>query len=117
MSEQSMQALALANHVHHSGARFRRMVAQQPAAEARITLAQTLERNGFEPGVGALPLHKFLKAARGIGETKAETICSNAGLWRTNPRIRDLTLRERSALAGVLRHNAQIVERNNRAAR
>ena len=83
--------------------RWRRKVARQPAVDGRITLARTLERNRFQPEIGALRLRRFLTAAKAIGDYKASEICNEAGLWRRDPRIRDLTLRERSSLAAALR--------------
>lgn len=111
------QALALANQIRLASCRWRNKVARQTPANARITLARTLEQNGFPPEIGALKLRRFLTAATGIGPGKAGEICNEAGLVRRDPRIRDLTLRERSALAVALRRRAAITEATRRGER
>lgn len=108
--EQSMRALARANEVRIGSMHWRRKVSRQPAVQGRLTLARTLERNGFPPEVGALRLRRFLTSGHRIGERKAGEICTEAGLIRRDPRIRELTLRERSSLAAALRRRAEVTE-------
>jgi hypothetical protein len=117
VTEQSMEALARANKIRLGGLRYRRKVASQPAGKGRLTLARTLERNGFPPEIGALRLRRFLASAAGIGEWKAAEICNDAGMARRDPRIRELTLRERSSLAASLRRRAAVTEATKRGAR
>jgi hypothetical protein len=108
--EQTMSALELANEIRLEGMKFRREVGRMEPIDGRIALAKTLEHNGFEPGVGALRIRRFLTAARLVGPQKAEGMCRDAGVVRTDPRVRDLTLGERSRLAKVLRRRAHAIK-------
>jgi hypothetical protein len=101
-----MSALELANEIRLASMRFRKKVGAMNASDGCKALAKTLEHNGFERGVGALRLHRFLTAAKLVGDEKARRIVYDAGVFRTDCRVRDLTLRERSALASVLRQRA-----------
>lgn len=106
MSAQSMQALAVANEIRTAGLRWRREVASQDAVSSRETLARTLEAGDFSLEVGALRLVAFLTAASRIGEYKARKMIGEAGILRRDLRVRDLTERERGALAVALRRRA-----------
>lgn len=103
---QHLLALSLANEIRLASGQWRRKVARQSPSRGRLTLAATLERKTFAPEVGALRLSRFLTAASRVGPGKAAEICRDAGILRRDPRIRDLTLRERAALADVLRRRA-----------
>ena len=107
---QTMSALERANEIRLEGMRYRRKVGRMDAVAGRVQLAKTLEHNGFAPGVGALRLHRFLTAARLVGDEKARRMVYDAGVHRTDCRVRDLTLRERSALAAVLRQRAHKIK-------
>lgn len=100
---QNMQALAKANERRLGGARFRREVGELDSVEGLKRLAEALDEDMSE-ALGSLTLEGFLSAAHRMGRHRAERFARAAGLIRrSNTRMRDLTQRERWALAATLR--------------
>lgn len=100
---QHLEALALANEIRTGGARFRREVGKLDQRGGMRRLANELDGE-IPADVGALQLEAFLCAAHRMGHQRAARFLRAAGLWRKpNTRLRDLTRRERDALAGTLR--------------
>lgn len=106
MNPQTAEALALANQIRLATARWRTEVRAQPGREGRIALAEVLEGRRISRELGSLRLRRFLGAARGHGPGAIARICADAGIYRHDPRLRELTLRERASLAAVLRRRA-----------
>lgn len=106
MNAQTAEALALANEIRLATARWRTQVRTRPRREGAIALAEVLEQRRIGRELGSLRLRRFLGAARGHGPEATARICAEAGIYRHDPRLRELTLRERAALAAVLRRRA-----------
>jgi hypothetical protein len=109
MSEQSMKALAVANEVRLGQAAWRRETAQLSGRDGRMLLARLLEQEEELPrSVGAMPMDRFLRAARRTGPEVARSMLQEANI--AHQRVRDLTPGERRRLAQVLRRRAEYCE-------
>lgn len=103
MSASAIENLTLANQIRVASAHWRRDVFARPSMEGRLTLAETLEGEDIPREIGMLRLRRYLMSANRLGERMASHICREAGIARRDPRVRDLTVRERMALAAALR--------------
>lgn len=113
---QHMDALAEANSVRMAGARFRREVAALDQVGGLRRLADELDAE-LSRGVGSLTIAAFLRGARYMGHRRAERFLRAASLVRKpNVRMRDLTTRERNALAATLRAYEADLRAHGRAA-
>lgn len=103
---QHMDALTLANERRCEGARFRRGLATLPMDEGCEMVAELLLDPDVSAHIAAMPVRRCLTAIHRLGESKVGAIMREGLMLRPNPKIRDLTARERRALARVLHERA-----------
>jgi hypothetical protein len=100
---QHMAALELANQVRTGGAAFRRQVKALSQREGMQRLADELDA-GLSRETGTLTLQAFICSVHRMGWHRASRFLHAASLYRRpNVRMRELTQRERDALAAALR--------------
>lgn len=106
---QHMEALTLANQRRTDGARFRRELAELSKAEGCETLAHMLvgDDGDMPPHVDGMALRRCLSAIHRVGESKVRDIFRDAGMYRFDPKVRDLTARERRHIALALMRQAR----------
>lgn len=113
---QHMDALDKANAVYSQMAHLRKELKQRPQADALALLADMLcaPDDCLDSALGALRVGKALSAVRGVGGRRAERMLADAlGSFRPDGsrRVRDMTVRQRRCLAGVLRVRAGVEDR------
>jgi hypothetical protein len=111
---QHQEAREYANEVRMAAGRFRREVSELGNQEGKALLAAYLEKTtDLPPEIDRMPVDRFVASIRRIGDHEVERLYRVAGLHRRvaknagrgNPtlQVRDLTDRERLALAAALR--------------
>lgn len=111
---QRLRALQAANAIRIAQSRWRQRVHALEATGGRRYLANCLEDTDLEREIARLPLRRFLQSARALGPRKATEIMRAANVLRHDPRIVQLTTRERYALALELRRRADVTARHDR---
>lgn len=89
MSEQSLQALALANPIRIAGAQVRAEV-----TTGQLSIVEAL----YDSRAGCLPIGRLLCAQHYWGPAKANALLRVYHIWPTR-RVRDLTDRQKQILA------------------
>jgi hypothetical protein len=100
---QHMQALARANEVRGRNASFRRTVAAMPSRAGAELVADVVETDYEHETLGTLPMDRLLMTVSGLGEHKTARCLAAAGVGSHHKRLRDLTPRQRAAVAAQLR--------------
>jgi hypothetical protein len=100
---QSMQALAYANEVRTANANFRRTVAAMTARGGAEYVADAIECDYGHETIGALPVDRMLLSVHKLGSVKAAKCLTAAGVVNHGRRLRELTPRQRKAVAMQLR--------------
>ena len=113
---QHMDALDKANAVYSQMAHLRKELKRLPQPDALALLADMLVApdDCLDSALGALRVGKALSAVRGVGGPRAERLLGDAlGSFRPDAsrRVRDMTVRQRRCLAGVLRVRAGVEDR------
>lgn len=105
MSAQALEALSLANGNRLKAAAWRRETAALPMREGLLAMALELAQ---PDRAASMPVHRFLKTAHHMGTFKAQQLLAFADVnpVRANRPLRDLTPRERHALAFELHRRA-----------
>lgn len=102
MSAQSMRALALANEIRFAQAAVMREIRKAKSAESKQLAADAL-RDPTET-VGGVRLNRLLRSVNRYGERRVRLLMGRAGIpvARLSRRVRELSDRERNALADAL---------------
>lgn len=100
---QCMQALGRANEVRLTNANFRRTVAAKPPREAAELVAYTVEHEHDDDSYGALATDRLLRFIPHLGQQKVTKCLMAAGVVNQSKRLRDLTPRQRAAVAAQVR--------------
>lgn len=100
---QAREALAWANEVRLSNATYRREVlAMSPRAGAEY-VADSIEQDWESECLGSIPMDRLLMSVRRLGAGKMSRCLTVAGVSYHHKRLRDLTERQRVAVAAQLR--------------
>lgn len=97
---QRLLALDRANGVRAEGSLVKQRIRRLPRSESRDLVVSLLENP--PEGVMALTVWGLLRAVRGGSETRVRLWLGRAGLF-PQKRVRELTVRQRLELAGILR--------------
>lgn len=100
---QSLAALQNANDKRSAMLAARHQIASLRLMEGRLLVADFLVCDVESPGAESTPVWRLLNAIRGFGPYKAERALIRAGIISGDKRVRDLTNRQRVALAEQLR--------------
>jgi hypothetical protein len=108
MTPQRVEAKAHADRIRVAGARLRAEIRMLPFAQARALVASLLEAAEPPAGFVALKVLRVLQFLPKVGEYHAIRLLQAVGVFQTSQtcRVRDLTERQRLALAGLLREDA-----------
>lgn len=98
---QHLEALQKANDVRSSNACVKQRIKAMTRDDALRAAIEIL----LDPtqGTGAIPLNGLLRCIHTIGDSKIDKLCKKEKIGMADRRIRDLTLRQRTALAETLR--------------
>jgi ATP-dependent protease Clp ATPase subunit len=99
---QAMEALQRANDVRLRVAAFKREIAGLERWEAIVKVIDAIDARYNDPLLGAARVRHLLVGIAGIGDHKARKILTAAQVYNHDKRLRDLTLRQRKLLVGVL---------------
>jgi hypothetical protein len=105
--EQHEQARALANQVRLAGAAWKRETHALPTCDGLVRLADLLVDDGDLGFVGRLRLSHAVSAVRKLSRARGERLVRDAGIFRFDKRIMELTWRQRYALSALLRVEAE----------
>lgn len=100
--QQRLAALAAANHIRTTRAAVLQEIRGLPAREG-VAVALDILRHPT-PELAELPLERLARAIRSFGTAKARTLLfqvTDGRVW-LNPRVCDLTVRQRAVTADVL---------------
>jgi hypothetical protein len=100
--EQALNALALANHVRTTNARFLDGIREMSHPDGCRAVAAALLDGDMKGPAGAIATHRLLKAVRWLSRIRIETLLSGAGIYQSDRPLRRLTTRQRCLLAGAL---------------
>lgn len=100
---QHMQALADANVKRKAVAGFKNRVRALPARDAAELVADAIECDYQDPFIGCIRTRALLLAIHRMGDMKASKCLTLAGVAHHDKRLRDLTPRQRKAVALQLR--------------
>lgn len=102
-TEQSIHALRLANDTRTSQHAFRREMAAVSYAEGCQRVARLLVGDDdMDDAIGRMRVGRFLNTIRRFGPLNIERSLNAAGIVSEERRVRDLTNRQRVALAGFI---------------
>lgn len=101
---QHMAALASANEKRTGMAAFKRSVRCLSTRAAAERVAQTLEQDWDDRILGSMRARHALMCIPRLGQTKMTTCLVSSGVRNFDRRLRDLTPRQRTAVAFHLRH-------------
>lgn len=102
-TEQMMANLEYANQVRVGIARVRKEILAMPKCDAALLVADLLESDTTHQYFGYLSVFRALDTIRSIGRVKIAWIVREAGVLTGDRKIRDLTPRQRHAIASLLR--------------
>lgn len=100
---QPMQALELANATRIANAKLRREVRALGAKRGALRVAHALEWEHDDPQTGSLRIGHFLCAVQYLHEVKVTRCLAAANVRFSDKKVRDLTKRQREAIAIQLR--------------
>jgi hypothetical protein len=100
---QHMQALEHANEIRCANAEFRREVMVLSSRAAAERVAYTVEHEYDAEACGALRIDRMLRFIPHLGAQKAAKCLIAAGVVNQSKRLRELTPRQRTAIAAQLR--------------
>jgi hypothetical protein len=103
--EQAMASLKKADHVRVLNAELRRSLRAMRRPEALWAAAEVLENP--TPEQGAIPLHRLLRMVPLFREEPRRKMLKRAGIQTWDHRLRDLTERQRLALASQMQDHAE----------
>lgn len=98
--DQRMSALELANEIRTANAKFKQGVHKLTRTEAASVVIGVLLNPA--PPQSALPVRDLLAAQPFVGDVSVDRMLARAGIANGRRRVRDLTDRQRRALADVL---------------
>ena len=104
---QVREALAKANSYRFAVATERKKIAQMPADEAYDALAELIETCD-DPALLSGRLTHWLTAPKFSGQTKANQAIACLNLKKADRRLRELTPRQRTELAAMVRHRLNV---------
>lgn len=106
--DQRMRGLARANAVRAANVQLARDLRRtgHDMQAARILVAEILEGCVEGMPVGALSIGRLLLMMPWFGTVKARRVIADAGVFSFDRRVRDLTCRQRNAVARQLRGDA-----------
>lgn len=99
--KQRTDALALANHVRIASARFKEDIAGRSETEGRRLVAEFLA-NPITGPTGHLKINRLILAIDRVGDQQLRLILRYAGVHNPEKHVRNLTDRQRMALAEVI---------------
>lgn len=102
VAQQRTTALRLANEVRCSTAATKRRIAAMPEDDGARIVADGLRGDDF----GAVKIGDLVLAIRWVGAQKAGRLLRAAGIASPDKHVRDLTGRQRLALADLLAYQA-----------
>lgn len=102
---QQQDALTLANHVRLQCSRIKTEIAGLSQRDGCLRVAAMLDSPVDGPA-GALRVGALLESVHRLGLHKSARLLRDAGVFSPQRRVRDLTGRQRRALAGLLREMA-----------
>ncbi|HTE61705.1 MAG TPA: hypothetical protein VK631_15235 [Solirubrobacteraceae bacterium] len=94
-------SLARANEIRSQGSEFRHRVKRLPRADALDHVAAILTSTDLPAWAGAIRTGHLIESVHAIGPGKCDRILRVAGV-RGDRKIRDLTDRQRTTIAGLL---------------
>lgn len=100
---QHMQALANANEIRLGVAAAKQRVKALPPRAGAELVADIVENDYADPVIGTVRMYPLLVSVKKIGDEKARTCLKAAGVMYYEKRLRDLTKRQRDAVALQLR--------------
>lgn len=103
---QPLQALELANTVRSHNHVRKQEIRNLPQREAFLVVADIVD-SPHGP-VGAMHIDQLLEAITRIGSDSACRLLLRAGVYMHTRRIRELTPRQRAAVAAALREKAEV---------
>lgn len=98
--DERVARLQIANRVRLSNHRTKAELGGMARFEGAARVAEILRDPAGD--IGACQIHELLGAIRHVGPTKVTALLKEAGVWAPSRRVRDLTERQRHALADVL---------------
>jgi hypothetical protein len=104
-SQQQTQALVWANEVRVAVAQLRHEISDLPQLEAKALVAGLLEDFDSDEVAEKMRIGAMLISIHGIGVGTVGTWLASAGVRSVDRRVRDLSERQRSVLARLLRQS------------
>lgn len=103
-ADQRLEALARANQVRCANVQTKRMIHTLPLHEGRLLVAELLEdETVVSLPVGALPVGRLLSSINRLGRAGTLRLLRRAEVSSWDKRVRELTSRQRLAVARQLR--------------
>lgn len=108
MTAQQHAALRRANEIRVAQSRIRKALAALPASDGLALAADLITAEPLDSAVASMPVGRLLRHVRGIGHPRSEALLSWAAGTpiKASRRIRQLTRRQRTAIAQALRAKA-----------
>lgn len=106
--EQQRSAIVRANQVRSRNMRTQRDIKALRPGDGRVAVADLLV--GYRDGdpIGALSIRRLVLAIRAFGESKFQRLAMHAGIHTGDRKVRELSDRQRLAVADALREGADL---------